>query len=222
MTLPGLLRDLRRAAGWHRRLLAAGLAAAAVALAISALSPTAPASVAVLAATRDLPPGVTLTDADLRAVRLPPDVVPAGAQRPGAPVTGRVLAAAIRRGEPLTDVRMVGRALLTALAHSGLVAAPVRIADAASVTLLRPGDRIDVLAAGSPSGLAPDAVAEARTPAGAEVVVPGATVLTVPTSGSDGLGGEGALVLLAVQPGVATALARSAVTSRLSYTLRAS
>lgn len=221
MRLPGTVRELRRAVGWHRRLLAAGLAAASVALAISALSPAPPVVVEVVTAGRNLPPGVVLATADLATARLPPAVVPAGTLRPGAPVAGRVLATAIRRGEPLTDVRLVGRPLLAALAGDGLVAAPVRIADAASVTLLQPGDLVDVLGSGSPAGPGADGLVEAPTSARAVVVAAATTVLTVPTGGPEGLGGEGALVLLAVRPDVATALARAAVTGRLSYTLRA-
>ena len=217
MTLAGVLREVRRAVGWHRRLLAAGLAAASVALTISALSPPSPGAVEVLTAARDLPAGVTLAGGDLTTARLPPQAVPAGAQRPGAPIAGRTLAAAIRRGEPLTDVRLVGRELLTTLARSGLVAAPVRLADAAAVALLRSGDVVDVLAAGSPGEVTPG---DGGGPAAAGVVAEAARVLTVPAARPEGLGGEGALVLLAVRPGVATALARAAVGGRLSYTLR--
>ncbi len=220
MRVPGSLRELRRAVGWHRRLLAAGLAAASVALAISALSPAPPITVEVITAARDLPAGVVLSGADLAVARLPSAVVPTGTLRPGAAVAGRVLANAIRRGEPLTDVRLVGRALLAALGSGGEVAAPVRVADAASVTLLRPGDLVDVLAAGVPGGLTPDGVS-APSAAAAATVATGVTVLTVPSAGPDGVGGEGALVLLAVRPETATALARAAATSRLSYTLRA-
>lgn len=221
MRLPGTVRELRRAVGWHRRLLAAGLAAASVALAISALSPAPPVAVEVVTVGRDLPPGVVLTRTDLATARLPPAVVPAGALRAGAPLAGRVLATAVRRGEPLTDVRLVGRPLLAVLADGGLVAAPVRIADAASVTLLRPGDLVDVLSSGAPGGLAADGLVQAPAAASAVVVAAATTVLTMPTGGPEGLGGEGALVLLAVRPDVATALARAAVTGRLSYTLRA-
>lgn len=221
-----LLRELRRAVGWHRRLLAAGLAAASVALTISALSPESPASVEVVTAARDLGPGVVLSAEDLASARLPPDAVPAGTQRSAGSVTGRVLAAAVRRGEPLTDVRLVGRPLLAALQADNLVAAPVRFADAASVALLRPGDRVDVLAASS-SGPGPPMTSETSTlppaavPPRSTVVAEAATVLTVPADRPGGLGGEGALVLLAVRPEVATGLARAAVASRLSYTLRA-
>ena len=61
-------RDLRRALLWHRRLLAAGLAALAVALTIAALDPTPAPSVAILAAARDIPGGRLVTDADLITV----------------------------------------------------------------------------------------------------------------------------------------------------------
>ena len=57
----------------------------------------------------------------------------------------QVLAAAVRAGEVITDVRLVG-AGLTALLPAGQVAAPVRLADLAVAALVRAGDRIDVLA----------------------------------------------------------------------------
>lgn len=219
MKLPAPFRELRRAVGWHRRLLAAGLAAASVALTISALSPPPPPAVDVVTAARDLAPGVVLTAADLGRARLPPAAVPAGVHRPGAALAGRVLAGAIRRGEPLTDVRLVGRPLLAVLDRDGLVAAPVRLADAASVPLLQPGDLIDVLAAGSPGGVTPEGLAAG--PPSATIVATATRVLTVPGGEPSGIGGEGALVLLAVRPSVATDLAKAAVTGRLSYTLRA-
>lgn len=220
MRLPEAVRELTRAVGWHRRLLAAGLAAASAALAISALSPAPPAAVEVVTAARDLLPGAVVRASDLSTARLPPNAVPAGVLRPGSALAGRVLAAAVRRGEPLTDVRLVGRPLLAALESDGLVAVPVRMADAASVALLQPGDLLDVLAAGSPGGLTPDGVTPAGPPS-ATTVATRARVLTVPGGEPSGIGGEGALVLLAVRPDVATDLARAAVSARLSYTLRA-
>ncbi|WP_372490829.1 SAF domain-containing protein [Actinomadura terrae] len=107
-----------------------------------ALRPGPPPSVHVLGAARDLPSGTTLRPSDLRALALPPAAVPSGALHTGA--TGRVLAAPMRRGEPLTDARLIGASLLEGHAP-GTVATPVRIADAASVHLLHPGTRIDIL-----------------------------------------------------------------------------
>lgn len=209
------LSELRRAVGWHRRLLAAGLAAAAVALGLTALSPAPPPSTRVVVARSDLSPGTRLRGSDLTTVALPPAAVPTGATAAGggAALTGRILAAAVRRGEPITDVRLVGRALLRSLGNGGAVAAPVRIADAGAVALLRPGDTIDVLAATPPSG-------SAQQPAAADVVASGARVLTVPAATDSAAGADGALVLLAVRPELALSLARAAVGQQLSITLR--
>lgn len=206
-------REVRRAAAWHRRLLAAGLVAVAVALAISELAPAPPPTVAVLAAARDLPAGARLAPADLVEVRLPPAAVPVGALRARADATGRTLAGPARRGETLTDSRLVGAALLAAHAPAGadLVAAPVRIADAGAVALLRPGDRVDVLAAAT----------REDGPSAARVVAAAVPVLTVPRA-SDAAYAEGGLVVLATTSATAATLARAAVTSRLSVTLRSS
>ncbi|MEU1864599.1 hypothetical protein [Streptomyces gardneri] len=89
------------------------------------------------------------------------------------------------------------------------MSAPVRIADAETVRLLRAGDRVDVIAApNSPMG----GGGEAR------VVATGARVAEVPRSGetrSDG----GALVVLSVPRSTAAALAGAGVTSQLAVTL---
>ncbi|NKZ06553.1 SAF domain-containing protein [Actinomadura latina] len=131
-----------------RRPLAALFAAAAAGLALPALRPAPPPSVRVPAAARDLPAGKTLTSADLHHVDLPPAAVPSGALRSSP--EGRVLATPMRKNEPLTDARVLGEALLKGYAP-GTVATPVRIADAAAVRLLHPGDHIDVLSRPSPS-----------------------------------------------------------------------
>ncbi|WP_338672235.1 hypothetical protein V1460_04345 [Streptomyces sp. SCSIO 30461] len=94
------------------------------------------------------------------------------------------------------------------------VSAPVRIADAEAVRLLRPGDRVDVIAATESTGFGPGAPPGAR----AHVVATGATVLRVPrpeTAVPDG----GALVVLSVSRPVASALAGAGATSRLAVVL---
>ena len=101
----------------------------------------------VVVAAHDLPAGVRVTDADLTSVEFRPGSQPDGVV---ADPTGRVLAAALRRGEPVTDARLVGPGL--AEGHPGMVATPVRIPDAAIVALLRTGDRVDVLAADPQGG----------------------------------------------------------------------
>ncbi|MQY04117.1 SAF domain-containing protein [Actinomadura macrotermitis] len=175
------------ALGRRRRGLAALFAAAAAGFGLLALRPPPPPAVPVVAAARDLPAGARVRAADLRTVALPPAAVPDGLLRAPA---GRVLTGPMRRGEPFTSARVLGDGLLRG--HGpGTVAAPVRIADADSVRLLRPGDRVDVLAA----------------PAGgrARLLVSGVPVLAIPRSPP---GGErGALVVLATGRDEAAALA---------------
>ncbi|WP_314613320.1 hypothetical protein [Streptomyces stackebrandtii] len=112
-------------------------------------------------------------------------------------------------GASPSGVAVTPRARPPAAVAVRLVSAPVRIADAETVRLLRAGDRVDVIAApNSPMGGA----GEAR------VVATGARVAEVPRSGetrSDG----GALVVLSVPRSTAAALAGAGVTSQLAVTL---
>jgi Flp pilus assembly protein CpaB len=204
------LRALRRGVSRHRRLLAAGLAAAAVAAGIGAAAPNPPKRVGVLAAAHDLAAGKRLASGDLTTIRLRAGAVPDGALRPHVRVAGRTLAGPLRRGEPLTDVRLLGPGLLAHVGAPGLVVAPVRLADAASVHLLHPGDRVDVLAVDPSSGKGKSTTAD--------VVARDLRVLTVPPTAVDESGG--ALVLLATTPAVAKTLAGAQVGARLSVTVR--
>lgn len=85
--------------------------------------------------------------------------------------------------------------------------APVRIADAATVRLLRPGDRVDVIAA-----------EETVSGGEARVVARGARVTEVPEP-AEGAGDAGALVVLAVPRATAAGLAGASATARLAVTL---
>ncbi len=87
-----------------------------------------------------------------------------------------------------------------------LVTAPVRIADAATVRLLGPGDRVDVVATGD--GGAGDA----------SVVARGARVTKVPEP-VEGAAEAGALVVVSVPRATAHRLVGAATTSRLAVTL---
>ncbi|WP_329384435.1 hypothetical protein OG625_23290 [Streptomyces sp. NBC_01351] len=85
-----------------------------------------------------------------------------------------------------------------------MVSAPVRIADAGTVRLLRPGDRVDVVAA------------ERAGPP--RVVAAGARVAEVPES-DQGVGDGGALVVLSVPRDTARALVGAGSVARLAVTL---
>ncbi|MFC8512727.1 hypothetical protein [Streptomyces sp. NPDC057257] len=88
-----------------------------------------------------------------------------------------------------------------------IVSAPVRIADAATVRLLRPGDRVDVIAA-----------QDTATGGDARVVARGARVTKVPEP-LDSAGDSGALVVLSVPRSTAARLAGAGATARLAVTL---
>ncbi|MEW2130610.1 hypothetical protein [Streptomyces sp. NPDC005435] len=133
-----------------------------------------------------------LVAAGPRAMSGPRDT---GAERP----RGRPAAEPLRRHGPAAMVR-----------------APVRIADAASVRLLRPGDRVDVIAA-----------EERPTGGGAQVLARGARVTRLPEPlgdtgdgvRGDPVGGGGALVVLAVPRATAARLVGANPSARLAVTL---
>lgn len=197
---------LRRAVNARRRVLAAACAAAAAAAALDILAPPPPDLVAVLVASRDLPAGTALATGDLTARSVPRDVAPDGVLRPGAAVLGRTVTGAVRRGEPLTDVRLLGPAML-ATASPGAVAVAIRLADPDSTSLVRPGDRVDVLAA----------PLDAEGASAVSVVAERALVLAVPAGTT---AGDGAVVVVAVPSATARRLAGAAAAARLSIAVR--
>ncbi len=198
-------RRVRRAVLVRRRLLAAVLAGLAVVTGVRAASLPPVETTAVVVAATDLPGGSVVRSADLTTAELPVDAVPGGAVPGLDAAQGRTLAAPLRQGEPLTDLRLVAPALLDG--YAGLVATPVRVADAAAARLLAVGDRIDLLAVSADGGRA-------------EVVAEAAPVLAVPQpSADDGVIG-GALVLVAVPEPEALLLAEAAVRSVISVVLK--
>lgn len=183
----------------------------------------------VLVAAHDLPAGAVLGAADLRVVSFPINVEPVGVLARGAAVLGRVLSGALRTGEPLTDARLLGPGLLVG-SPSGTVAAPVRIADGASVALLYPGAQVDILATSTgASGTEPAGTVTLLATSAVVLALPDATDRGSPGTGGFGLSSapartitgltDGALVVIATTPGTAATLARAAVTARLSVTL---
>jgi Flp pilus assembly protein CpaB len=197
-------RTLRRRVLSRRRPLAALCAAVAVLVGLRVGAAPAPPSVPVPVAVRDLPAGSVVGRDDVTTAAFAPGTAPAAAAED--PV-GRVLAAPVGAGEPVTDVRLVGARL--AAAHPDLTVMPVRLPDAGVVDLLRPGDRIDLLAADPGSGGA--------TPLAHDVLV-----LAVPPAGSssveDPAAPPGRLVVLGLGPTAAPDVGLAAVTQFLVVT----
>jgi Flp pilus assembly protein CpaB len=198
-----LLTAVRRAVLRRRRLLAAVLTAVAVAAGLHSVTAPPPPRIDVLVAAHDLPAGTVLAPGDLTPVPFEPGSVPDDLARSTA---GRTLAAPVRRGEPVTDVRLVGPGL--ADGQPGLTAVPVRLPDAGMVELLAAGDRIDLVAA-DPQG------------SGARVVAAGVPVLAVPgalpDAASDGVTGR-LVVIGAADQAEVTRIADAAVRDFLTFT----
>lgn len=128
------LRAVRRQLRLRRRLIAAVLVGLATLAILRALAPPAPESVEVAVAARDLPAGTLLVPDDVTLVSYPAGVVPEAL----APTSvGRVLAAPVTRGEPVTSVRLVGAALVEA--DPGDTALPLRLPDAGMAVLVALG-----------------------------------------------------------------------------------
>lgn len=205
-----LVREFRRAVSKHRRLLAATLAAAATALAIGAVRPDPPTTAHVVTAVRDLAAGSDLHNGDVRVRSVPASAVPDGALAEARDAVGQVLAAPVRRGETLTDVRLVGESSVRGYGPDK-VGTPVRIADPGVASLLRPGSVVDVLAVPTAAGL--DATGPAK------VVAAKVRVVSLPETTDAGTT-PGTLVVVAATPEQAAALTRAAAGSRLSVTLQ--
>ena len=183
--------------------------------ALSAITAKPAPGTTVVAAARDLPAGATLTGTDVHTVALPAAAVPAGAITATALAIGRTISGAVRRDEPLTDVRLADGLLSTPA--PGMVATPVRLADPEAAELLQPGQHVDVLAASTSTQPQASQAVAAVVAAGVRVVaIPSGTSGPNGTADTQDLGIEGALVVLATTPAQARALAQAQVSTRLS------
>ncbi len=200
-----------------RRLSAVALAALAAVLALRG-DPAAHRRSVVVAA-RELTPGRILAAEDLRSTELPAAVVPAGAVTDSAKLVGATSTGAVHTGEILTDLRIVSPRL--AAAATGVTDArivPMRLADNAVTAILRPGDRVDVVAADDPpadtDSRSPRRAPTARTLAGdaAVVLVSGTGI----TAGSARAPAAEHIVLLALDPEHAATVAAASLHTALT------
>jgi Flp pilus assembly protein CpaB len=126
----------------HRRLLAAVLAGSAVLFGLEAASGEPAPTEQVWVTARDLPTGAVIGPDDLRREAFVPGTAPGAVDADEA--TGRVVAAPLVAGEPVTSAHLVGPGL--AHGRAGEVAVPVRITDPGVVDLLHAGDQVDLVA----------------------------------------------------------------------------
>jgi Flp pilus assembly protein CpaB len=157
-------------------------------------------------ASRDLAPGTALTADDISVEYRFARTVPAGALTDVSSVLATTLAGPARRGEVLTDVRLLGSRLTEAAAGPDARIVGLHPADAALVDLVRPGDVADVVTADD----------AADPPGGPRVVASGGIVVLV----SDKQNHDDRVVLVALPATAAVAVAGTTLAQAVTLTLR--
>lgn len=179
------------------RRLAAGLLATLAAVLALAPAPAEPRA-DVVVATRDLAAGDALAPTDVALRPWPREATPSGVLGDAARAVGRVPVGGVRAGEPLTDVRLLGpEAATSAAGRADAAGVPLRLADPGVAAVLRPGARVDVIAAGD-AGSLPRAgpVARSGPPGGGARAGAGGAV----EAETDGVVAAGAVVLAVLAP----------------------
>jgi Flp pilus assembly protein CpaB len=200
---------------WTRTVLARRVAAGGlVALAgLAALRPNPDGDRAeVVVAVRDLRPGTALAADDVRLENRLAATVPDGSEADLGAVIGSTLAGPTRRGEVLTDVRLLGTRLAESTAGPGARIVPLHLADSALIDLVRVGDVVDVLAA-------PATDAQAGTQAVTKVVATDAIVVLVSAKQKVQAADSDRVVLVALPARVANTVAGSALGQEVTLTL---
>ena len=157
----------------------------------------------VVVATRDLAPGITVTPDDVALSSRPAGTLPDGAVTTLDAAVGATLAGPSRRGEILTDARVLGSRLTGLSVGPNARTVPVHLADAAVLDLIRPGDVVDILGA-------PPADSTARP----RLLAVGAVVVLVSAAA-----GDGRVVLVALPAAAAHTLAAATLVQEVTLTI---
>jgi len=193
-----------------RRVAAAGL----VLLAGVAALRTDPAGdlAEVVVAAHDLTPGSALTADDVRIERRLATTIPDGSRADMGAVVGSTLASPTRRGEVLTDVRLLGSRLAESTAGPGARIVPLHLADSALIDLVRVGDVVDVLTA-------PATDSRADSQQVTKVLATDAVVVLVSAKGKVRDADSERVILVALPARVANTVAGSALGQAVTLTL---
>ena len=162
---------------------------------------------AVVAA-HDLEPGVALTADDVRLESRLTATLPDGTQADPGAVVGATAAGPVRRGEVITDVRLLGARLTGAAAGPDARVVPLHLADSAVPDLVRAGDVVDILAA-------PNADAEAMP----RVIATDAIVVSVSARPKSPTAATDRVVLVALPVAAANAVAGATLVQTVTLTL---
>lgn len=156
----------------------------------------------VVVARRDLGPGSTLSAEDVELSRRPAGTVPDGALAALEVAVGTRLTGPSRRGEVLTDARVLGSRQTELSVGPDARTVPLHLVEEAVLDVIRPGDVVDILGA-------PSAVSDARP----RLVARDAVVVLVSPAGAE------RVVLLALPATAAHALAAASLVQSLTLTI---
>lgn len=203
ITEPAVRRRVHRSVRRHlwrwRFALVSLLLGLATALTVHLLRPPPPATVDLVVTTRPVTAGTELTRDDVAVRAVAAAVAPPGAVHTPDRLLGRATVVGLPAGAPL-HTTLVSDDGVSAAAPRGTVVVPVRLSDDAVAALLRPGDRVDLLAGTTSSAVPSDAP---------QYLARGALVLPVPATrtpeGGGGLlgpvsDGDAPVTLVAVTP----------------------
>ncbi|BBZ30184.1 flagellar basal body P-ring biosynthesis protein [Mycolicibacterium madagascariense] len=167
----------------------------------------------VVVAARDLAPGHALAATDLNLESRSATTVPDGAQADVGRLIGATLTGPARRGEVVTDVRVLSSRLADATAGPDARIVPIHPADAALLDLVRPGDVVDVLTVSDPEAGGPAHVGDGGRP---RVVATGAVVVLVSAKAKD-VARDG-VVLVALPAAQANDVAGASLSQEITLT----
>ena len=166
----------------------------------------------VTVAIHDLRPGVTVTAQDVETRLRTAATVPDGAAGLEE-VVGATLAGAVRRGEILTDARVLGSRLTELSAGRDARVVPLHLSDSAVLDVIRTGDVVDVL--GAATSAAGGGEVHPRLIAANAVVV----LVSADSNGRYGGPGNDRVVLVALPAAAATALAGATLVQTVALTI---
>jgi Flp pilus assembly protein CpaB len=163
----------------------------------------------IVVAARDLAPGVELTVADIRLETRSATTVPDGSESDVAAVVGATLAGPARRGEVITDVRLLGPRLAESAVGPDARIVPLHLEGTALLDLIRAGDVVDVLAATTS-----DTGVDARP----QVIATDAVVVLVSEKPKGAGSGSDRVVLVALPAHAANEVAGAALVQTVTLT----
>lgn len=162
----------------------------------------------MVVASRDISPGIELTSEDVRVDLVSSTTRPDGSITDVSSAIGSIPAGPIRRGEVITDVRLLNSRLADAAAGPEARIVPLHLADGALLDLVRAGDVVDVLAAPAEGALTP------------RVVATGAVVVMVSPKPKTAAPSDDRVILVALPAVTANAVAAASLTDAVTLTFR--